>query len=463
MSIRPVVERRRRKIEPRFGRVALPWWMHPRCMVLLLGVPFLIFAYLIPQRSFVDLYGSAKHVDLSFVLVGLLVYGGFLAGSFLTVRLHEDNREGDVIAYCRWFVWPMFLVTVFGYAVWFGNTVLAAGGLWPVLGALSDVLIQQGPGASDYVKFDLFQNVPGITTLTQVGILYATVEALLWTRSASDRRIAFARFSIVLLLGLTRAVLLSERLALIETVVPVAIVWLGSSGMRQAYRKVVLFLPFIVAPVVFGLFAFGEYFRSWTYYRSIYPGTYLEFAIQRFLGYYTTAVNNAAVMYYFEPLHPFRHTLDSLFAFPLFGEVASRGYTALFGGNYTDEQNQEVLRLYANPEFNNVPIIGLLPNEFTILLAPVVALLIGAVSVSLYKSFASGYLVGLLLYPSWFVGLLEISRVYYWSSSRYFPVLAVLFGSLLLFKAAKVPVRRPHVVGRESESRGEVCVTKNTR
>jgi hypothetical protein len=52
-------------------------------------------------------------------------------------------------------------------------------------------------------------------------------------------------------------------------------------------------------------------------------------------------------------------------------------------------------------------------------------------------------LLGTLLYPSWFIGVLEIPRIFYWSDQRYFPVLAFLLFSLILFKVAKIPAEKP--------------------
>ena len=421
-----------------------PWWLHPSFCVLLLGVPFLIFAYLIPDNTFVELYTTEKHVTLSFVAVGLILYASLILGTFVKFRSGFGAQEAELLLYCRSFVWPFFLVTIFGYVVWFGYAVFVAGGFVSVIGSFSEVL-QGNPGASDYVKFELFQTLPGVTTLTQVGILYATVEALLWTRRASRRRVALFRFGTLILLSLVRSLLLSERLAIVEVVIPFAVVLLCDPSVGQKRRRFARYLPLWLAPAVFLLFAVGEYFRSWSYYRTVYSGSYLEFAVQRFLGYYTTAVNNAAVLYYYEPLHPLRHTLNSLFSFPLAGGAFSDGYTIVFGSEFSDERYQQLLRIYANPEFNNVPILGLLPNEYTVFLAPLAALVIGTVSASLYGSFAGGRLLGMLLYPSWFIGLLEISRVYYWTSGRYFPVLLFLVASLLLMKLFKA--RAPNYAG----------------
>lgn len=421
----------------------LPWWLRPRFAFFLLGILPLVLAYLVPEGTYLTLYGSEKYVDLNFLMLGLVVYGGFLAGSFFAIGTGLRPQERDVIMYCRAVIWPLFIFTVFGYAAWFAYAVLLAGGPGPVVSALLDVALQPGPGTSDYVKFDLFPTIPGVTTFAQFGVFYATVEALLWVRRRSWSRIALMRFTTVALLALLRAVLLSERLAIVEIVVPVAVILFSRPALKAFQRSFVQLAPLFLGIGVFCLFAFSEYFRSWNYYKATYSGSYLDFASQRFLGYYATAINNAAVRYYYEPLQPLRYTLNDLFLFPGLGDFVSRGYAAILDRKYVESDVivSQLLQTYANLELNNFALVGLLLNEYSVFLAPVAAFVIGLLSSSLYRSFVKGRMIGALLYPSWFVGLLEISRIYYWSDERYFPTLAFLFISLLVFKAAKVPLR----------------------
>ena len=274
-------------------------------------------------------------------------------------------------------------------------------------------------GTSSYAKKEVFTTLPGVSTLTQCGILYVTVETLLWARSASNR-LALVRFAIVLGLALVRALLLSERLAVVELVIPAVVVFFTiGPASKLAYRTLVRLAPVFGGVGVFGLFALGEYFRSWSFYQSIYSGPYLRFAAERFLGYYTTAVNNGAIVYYYEPIQPLRYTFQSLLEFPVVGDAVYAYYAGTFGEDYIDYK--ALLETYANPEFNNTALVGLLLNEYPLFLAPVAGFLLGLLSVTLYTSFLNGRLVGLLLYPSFFVGVLEISRTYYWSAERYFP------------------------------------------
>jgi hypothetical protein len=414
-----------------------PWWLHPGIFVVLLGIPLLLLAYLIPESSYLTLHRTRKYVDPEFFFVGLIVYLGFLLGSFFAAGTDAEPQERDISLYCRWFVWPLFFVTVFGYLVWFASGVIRAGGIGGLLSALSYSLsVPADPGALDYVKFVLFRTIPGVTTLTQVGVLYAAVEALLWARGGSVRRFALFRFALIVVLAFLRSIVLSERLALLEIILPVLVVLATTAQLKGRSRRFIHVAPLIMGFGAFGLFSFGEYFRSWVFYRSIYNGSYFQFAAERFLGYYTTALNNAAVVYYHEPPHPLRFTLNDLFQFPIVGNYVSWAYEYVGGRAYEDSLN--ILRIYANPEFNNVSMIGALLNEASVFLAPVVAFLLGVLSASLYRSFIRGRLVGALLYPSWFVGLLEISRIYYWPDERYFPALAFAIFTLAVYVLAKI-------------------------
>lgn len=412
------------------------WWLRPRAAVLFLAVPLLLCAYLLPESTYLTLYDSGKYVDANFLVLGVIVYAGFVAGSFFAVGAGSRPQEKDILLYCRWFIWPLFALTIFGYLTWFANAIVQAGGFDPIFSVFYDFFFRPRAETSDFVKYELFPNIPGVTTFTQFGILYATVEALLWTRG-EPRRAILLRFATIFSLTLSRAVLLSERLALVEIAIPIIIILVGSARLVGVQRVLVRLAPLYVGFGVFGLFAFAEYFRSWNFYRPIYNGPYLEFAFQRFLGYYVTAINNSALYYYREPLQPLRNTLQSLFVVPGLGPYAEEAYTSILGVEGTNYE--QLLETYANPEFTNIAWVGTILNEYSAFLAPLIACFIGVLSASLYVNFVKGRLIGALLYPSWFVGLLEISRVYYWTNQRYFPVLAFLVLSLLLFKFAKVP------------------------
>ena len=437
--------RSRSNQEKRYTRAVRPnrprqlWWLYPGVGALLLGVPLTIIAYLTPESTYIILYRTPKTVDAEFIVLGSFIYLCFTIGSFFAIGRATESQEDDALLYCRWFVRPLFLITLFGYLAWFANGILTSG-IGPILTEMHDVLFGQEFGSSDELKVELFPTVPGVTTLTQVGILYVTAEALLWAWKGSNRRSALIRFAAITLLALFRSILLSERIALVELVIPVVVIFATTSQLSARHKNLVRVAPVFLALVVFVFFALGEYFRSWPFYRPLYHGPYLQFVAERFMGYYTTAVNNAAVVYHYEPLHPLFHTLRDLFDFPVLGSFVITGYTVMFGEKST-YNSLALLEKYANPEFNNVPITGLLVNEYSLFLAPAAAFVLGVLSVSLYRSFLRGRLIGVLVYPSWYVGILEIPRIYYWADVRYFPALALLAITLFAFALGKKSLR----------------------
>ncbi len=427
----------------RHSRHRAPWWLHPFYALTFLTIPLVIVAYLIPETTYLAIYRTDKHMDFNFLALGVIVCLGFIIGSFFAVGESKPDQERDILVYCRWVVWPLFLLTIFGYTLWFGYNVLRLG-LGTIVEASYSFLFEPDIGTASYVKSELFLTIPGVTTILHLCILYSTVEALLWVRRGVRRSTALMRFGMVASFVLAHAILLSERLALVQIAVPAAVILVSAADMGVVWRRLVKFAPLIIPGGAYALFAVGEYFRSWSFYRGIYGDSYLQFTADRFLGYYVTAINNAAVIYYYEPTLPLRHTFENLLEMPLLGEVISDAYATLLGAN--PFESPDPLAIYANPEFNNIPPVGLLINEYSIFLAPVAAFVIGVISVSLYRGFTSGRLIGVLLYPSWFIGLLEISRIYFWASQRYFPTLVFLAVSLILFKLAKTPVRRKQPV-----------------
>jgi hypothetical protein len=196
--------------------------------------------------------------------------------------------------------------------------------------------------------------------------------------------------------------------------------------------------PGLGAAGVAVLFAVAEYVRSWSFYRASYDGPYLRFAAERLAGYYATALNNAAAQVTGgEPTGPLVFTLESALHAPVVG-------TFVQGVMRTDPGALErwrttLLSTQANPEFTNVAPFALWVNDAGVIGAPLLAFALGAVTAGIHRGWARGDGLGLLLYPSWFVGLLELSRVYYWANQRYVPTLAAIVTIALLLA---VPGRR---------------------
>jgi hypothetical protein len=206
----------------RDGEMNRVWWLHPQVSIIFLALPILIISYLVPEATYVTLFQTSKYIDSGFFIASLVIYLSFLVGTWFRVSSGKGSQEIDLISYCRFFVWPLFGLTLFGYLVWFSYSVINAGGLGQIATIVNDLLFGSSAGYSDYVKEEFFRTIPGVTTIAQLGILYVTVEAILWVKDDSQRRVAVFRFSAIAAVTLTRVILNSERLSLIELAIPIA-------------------------------------------------------------------------------------------------------------------------------------------------------------------------------------------------------------------------------------------------
>jgi hypothetical protein len=214
----------------------------------------------------------------------------------------------------------------------------------------------------------------------------------------------------------------SERLALIEFAVPIAIVALARFEPRRAFRPLVL-APVAGVAVLFCLFLLGEYFRSWQHYQHTFAGSFPEFIAARLAGYYATALNNgAALITLHEPFDAPTMTAQWFYKFPLW-QIVSPSLA------YEPFDVTAFLSAYLNPEFNNMSGIYLPLADFGPALGIICWAGLGVTAGLIFGSFALGGINGFILYPVCFTGLIEMLRIFYWGETRFFPA---LFGALIL-------------------------------
>jgi hypothetical protein len=250
---------------------------------------------------------------------------------------------------------------------------------------------------------------------------------------------------IVLMLGFLRAIVNSERLALIELVVPAAILTLQLNLSRIRWKTLLRFGPVIGAVLLLVVFTGFEYLRSWINFYSKGDLNLLQFGSVQLLGYYVTALNNGAfVMTWLDiPLSVPYFTASFLWRFPILSEIM----TTLFGAAPVNFDTYfAALTAGANPEFNNgdgllVPIM-----DFGAAGGCLYWLVMGFICGLLYRLFLRHHLIGLFMYPVIFLSILESPRILYWAEGRAFPPLVMLlFSAFVLTRKprAQVQVRRP--------------------
>lgn len=410
------------------------WWATPAGIILFVVPVSMLLAVNTTDLEFRQLYRVPKALTSTEVVLMLLAAGLLLIGALLPLGLRRSGWSA---------AWPgldaaqlrtldrgatvCFWLTVAGYLA-FGLAGVARGA---TAGQLLATLAAQD-NYSGGLK-ETFAPVTGITTLTQVGIAYVVLAAVLISCGAGTR--VRRRIAIVLALSVLRAFFLTERLAVLEVVVPLVLVLAVTrrrSGRRSWWLPAApaLGLPLLIA--AFGLF---EYSRSWTYFRSRTTSSFPEFVVDRLAGYYSTSYNNGAIEL------QNRETLGDLPYATLEGFWTAPGISQLnlyerLTGVRSGEQFALLLEQYGSPEFNNPGGLSLTMVEFGTSTGLLLMFLIGIGIGLAHRSFRAGSLTGLLLYPVLFTGLLELPRYFYWTQGRLVPALLALI--FILYRLRRV-------------------------
>ena len=316
----------------------------------------------------------------------------------------------------------LLLGSIAAYACWFGLGMLRAGGPVPLVRAwLAD---------PEYVKFELLRTVPGVTTLTQLAVAGVP---LAFVYGLHRRRRVQLLLAAVFALAALRAVVFSERLALLELVIPVVFILLAR---RQATVPRVALLAVTLGAAVLLVFAATELRRSFAY-----TGNFSASRVTaRFLGYYLTSENNGfLVAQHYRAATPFASTGQMLWRFPVLGstrleQVPGVGTVTL---RYPDlfHKDPPVYWYEAfrdnglNYEYNVFTTPGFLAGDLGWFGLPVV-LLLGLYSSALARR-ARTSPFHRALYAVWAVGLLEFMRIMYFFDTRLLPAY-LAFGGLYL-------------------------------
>ena len=429
-------------------------------------VPVTGLALWLPSEDYRAYWRTFRFVDWTVIALSLAALAGLIGGISAAMRIGKPSPSSTsseliVRTLVETSIQPLlfwyrvtFALTTAGYAAWFGAAWLR--GL--SLDELISVLLRRY-NAIYALKDFYFQTIPGVTTLTQFGMAFMTIATLLGVTGHWQR----VRWSMafVLALGYLRAYFLSERLAIIELVVPpiVLICSQHSSTWRAKslpFRFILGGAPAIGALLLVLFFASAEFFRSWIMLAGATESSLLGFSALRLTGYYVTALNNSMyLLKVCEDSNLFPGlTLDWLYRFPLIGQALQleSGLRAL-----EHEGNFSILQDGANPEFTNtggllVPLIdyGWI-GGFLFWLAA------GYYIGRAWRSLLDNRLPGLLLYPMIFIGLLEIVRIPYLFLGRSVPSLVLLGGVAFAYSSfwRKRQVRLRFLLGLAARGPGE--------
>lgn len=326
------------------------------------------------------------------------------------------------------------VVSIAAYVLWFSTGISRAGGIT----TFYEIWRYDPEG----LKAGILTTVPGVTTLTQLAVAAIPLAfAFKLVRPGSVIRVLVV---VVFALAVLRTLFYSERLALVELVIPVA--FLIAAPRKVTVPRIAFYaLALLLAAVTF--FAATELRRSYTYTGDFSASN----ATTRFLGYYVTSVNNGmAVIDEYPARTPFDSTGESLWQLPVVGDLraehipglgtVSLRYADVFGIDPDAFWSRAFAAQGLDYEFNVLSTPGHLAADFG-WAALVAMFLLGLISGRLYQRTA-GSAFHRALYGVWLVGLLEFMRIQYFTDTRVFPAYLVFLGAYLVIRR-HLPVPAP--------------------
>lgn len=405
----------------------MPWWYRPSLMLVGVSLPtLLILSFSDPTLTLSEAQLIYSTPGLIVGIVGILLLA--LGAAFGESRLFSSlifpecnpslqNRGTPRIAEA--FLsertdWILMAVFVVAHLLFFRGFFINPGLAMAVLGG--NVELKHS-----------FKTIPGVTTWTQVSLVLGALRGLRWAGVLPGRIKLISTFHLVFFGTLfIRAILWSERLALVEGAVPFIICAMpritrtAGPQLKMLFR----FLPLIVPVLLLIVFTAFESLRSWQYY-SGHHANILQFGWQRLFTYYFEAMNTGAA------------TLNVSGFYETTTMPISKGaYEMIYDGLY-----QGTL----DPEYNNTSGIWYVGTKVGNLLFAPFMILLGIFFGTTWRAFVLGR-VWCLFFPIVFLSLMEIIRIPYWiGSNRVLPATVVIIA--ILAWAATVPFRlkRRHI------------------
>ena len=406
--------------------VWLPWWYRPSVFLFGASIPALvIFSLSDPAHSLSKAQLFYGNRDLVVGIIGLLmmIIGARIGESGAIFALYRSifrnygpvrnptiprPRLGEAMLPMA-FDWILMGVFVVSHLIFFRNFFLHPG------------LIAQVLGGDVGLKHEM-KTIPGVTTWTQVSLVLASVRGLRWAGILPGRVKLISLFHLTFFgILFVRSILWSERLALVEGVIPFFVCAFPrvANTLPRRWRPSIRLIPLIVPVLLLFTFTAFESLRSWQAYSSEHSSV-LEFGWRRLFSYYFEAMNTGAATlgtsgFYDHPTRP----------------MSFGAYDALFEGLYQGEVLDE--------EYNNPSGLWYVATLSGNLLFVPVFMAWGWFYGVTWKSFTEGRMFG-LFYPMNFIGLMEVIRIPYWGGlNRALPSTVIIL--LLMLWAATLASR----------------------
>jgi hypothetical protein len=406
-------------IAPDSNDIRRVWWIDPGNFLILVTLPVFVVSALLGGPLMTQQFSSFdfltnRMIGLGVASVCVMAIGGKVGSNIAT-------RNGKSGICFHWQRYDQFLVVVLAISVAAHLMMLGSLLLHPslVLGVL------RGEKGQMFAARDAMERIVGLTSLTNVAPLFWSMCAVRFVTRGSfypSQRVGFFALGLAVLI-LVHAFIGSERLVILLNGIAFALPLFSFVGRL---RRLAAYIPLVGAVAVVLIFAAGEYMRSWAYYQDSYD-SFAQFAGLRLLAYVAVASNTGAgLVSTFPPVgYPL---LTGIWFFRLTG-IADTGYAQQFFTNF------------GNPEFNNPSGIFAPIVDFGTPVGLVYLFVWGLLLGSLYGLYRRKHPVGLLAYPLFYIGLADLTQIWYWGQPPFIPQL------LFLIAAITLTVRRPVQIG----------------
>ncbi|WP_175907187.1 oligosaccharide repeat unit polymerase [Burkholderia sp. BCC1640] len=334
---RPATMRRMARVRGGVGGYTGYWWEDPARLVLMFILPLyglLSLSLLGDQKSIARIYFDGYYAFVGALFLMVVMAASWLATTEVRTRRGPPPAEVELSPRVLDFV---FALALFGYALLLSGIVTHPALL---------VAFVRGE-ANAYDMLDLKGRITGLSTFTQATAPYVVLYFYVFRTPVKGLNRYKIYFAVLAVLTLLRSFIFAERLALIEMVMPLALM-VVRFRLGGRYSRLLTFGPYAAIPLLFGLFIANEYNRSWeAYYVNIYDNLF-DFALERLGLYYSTSLNNGAGILSvlgWDQGHPM-FTFDWLLRFPIIGATLQPWLDS-------GDSINLFLNGYADPEFNN--------------------------------------------------------------------------------------------------------------
>ncbi len=427
-------------------RGPVPYWLQPFFLVVCcLGGPALV-TFFLPAQIFQNEWHSPKIYSLQNALTvawSILAFGGGAAAIWFW-RQHArrsgyqiDDEDQGILTNDRWMriaFYASAALTLVGSAIWAAFSLQQGVGLGDALAAL------RGDSEAVLLIREKATTIPGITTLTQLGMAASVLAGLLWFRPG--RLFIRTVFSAIVMAAFLRAFLRAERLALIEVVVPFCVSILPGLIVRwrsSFFRMFLLVVPAVAVAALVTFFISAEAGRSYdAKLESGLEQSAVDYGANRIGGYYGTALNNGAFL--LEKLPPAKmpyYALEWLWKFPGVNlAVDPREMTGL-----DTYHVYSLLISDMNIEFNNTSGIFCYEYDFGKTGLLIASFVSGILFYLFFVSYREGTAPGRLFYPLCVLAAMELARIPYLTSGRAFPSVAILIALITFDTFLRISAR----------------------